>query len=119
MKATQPHIPYLEALLQVEAEKRDQHAIANRTREAQLPRLNTIEDPTSRTCLRLRRESSANCGGPSRTAKSHLVTGSLSGSLPEEAASALHDGGGARQRTWWWNQAQQSGAAHDGAMALV
>src|SRR6202030_3709101 len=34
----------LEALLQMEAEERDRHAIANRTREAQLPRLKTLEE---------------------------------------------------------------------------
>ncbi len=38
------HIRYLEALLALECEERDRHAIANRIREAQLPRLKTLED---------------------------------------------------------------------------
>ena len=38
------HIRYLEALLALECEERDRHAIANRVREAQLPRLKTLEE---------------------------------------------------------------------------
>jgi DNA replication protein DnaC len=44
VKQNQSHIRYLEALLQVEAEERDRHAIGNRTREAQLPRMKTLEE---------------------------------------------------------------------------
>jgi len=44
VKENQTHIRYLEALLQVESEERDRHAIANRTRDAQLPRLKTLEE---------------------------------------------------------------------------
>jgi DNA replication protein DnaC len=40
----QTHIRYLEALLTVESEERDRHAIANRTRDAQLPRMKTLEE---------------------------------------------------------------------------
>src|ERR1019366_4380949 len=35
VKENQSHIRYLEALLQVESEERDRHAIGNRTRDAQ------------------------------------------------------------------------------------
>src|SRR5713226_4579885 len=44
VKENQTHIRYLEALLQMESEERDRHAIANRTREAQLPRVKTLEE---------------------------------------------------------------------------
>lgn len=38
------HIRYLEALLALECEERDRHAIANRIRDAQLPRMKMLED---------------------------------------------------------------------------
>lgn len=38
------HIRYLETLLAVECEERDRHAIGNRLRDAQLPRLKTLEE---------------------------------------------------------------------------
>src|SRR5437763_13780120 len=38
------HIAYLEALLALECEERDRHAIANRIRDAQLPRMKTLEE---------------------------------------------------------------------------
>ena len=44
VKEKQSHIRYLEALLQVESEERDRHAIDNRTRDAQLPRMKTLEE---------------------------------------------------------------------------
>src|ERR1022692_1997678 len=44
VKENQSHIRYLEALLQVESEERDRHAIGNRTRDAQLPRMKTLEE---------------------------------------------------------------------------
>jgi DNA replication protein DnaC len=43
-KEQHSHIRYLEALLAMECEERDRHAIANRIRDAQLPRLKTLED---------------------------------------------------------------------------
>ena len=42
-KENQSHIRYLEALLAMESEERDRHAIANRIRDAQLPRMKTLE----------------------------------------------------------------------------
>jgi DNA replication protein DnaC len=44
VKENQSHIRYLEALLAMESEERDRHAIANRMREAQLPRTKTLEE---------------------------------------------------------------------------
>jgi DNA replication protein DnaC len=38
------HVRYLEALLAMECEERDRHAIANRIRDAQLPRVKTLEE---------------------------------------------------------------------------
>ena len=44
VKENHSHIRYLEALLAMECEERDRHAIANRIRDAQLPRLKTLEE---------------------------------------------------------------------------
>jgi DNA replication protein DnaC len=44
VKENQSHVRYLEALLSVENEERDWHAIANRMRDAQLPRTKTLEE---------------------------------------------------------------------------
>lgn len=38
------HLSYLEALLQMERDERDRHAVENRLRDAHLPRLKTLED---------------------------------------------------------------------------
>ena len=44
VKENHSHIRYLEALLAMECEERDRHAIANRIRDAQLPRMKTLEE---------------------------------------------------------------------------
>lgn len=44
VKENHSHIRYLEALLAMECEERDRHAVANRIRDAQLPRLKTLEE---------------------------------------------------------------------------
>lgn len=44
VKENHSHIRYLEALLAMECEERDRHAIANRVRDAQLPRVKGLED---------------------------------------------------------------------------
>lgn len=44
VKENHSHIRYLEALLAIECEERDRHAIANRIRDAQLPRIKTLEE---------------------------------------------------------------------------
>jgi DNA replication protein DnaC len=44
VKENHSHIRYLEALLAMECEERDRHAIANRVRDAQLPRVKGLEE---------------------------------------------------------------------------
>jgi DNA replication protein DnaC len=44
VKENHSHIRYLETLLAVECEERDRHAIENRIRDAQLPRVKTLEE---------------------------------------------------------------------------
>jgi len=44
VKENHSHIRYLEALLAIECEERDRHAIDNRVRDAQLPRIKTLEE---------------------------------------------------------------------------
>jgi DNA replication protein DnaC len=43
-KENHSHIRYLEALLAMECEERDRHAIGNRIRDAQLPRMKALEE---------------------------------------------------------------------------
>src|SRR5262245_5646224 len=44
VKEQHTHVRYLEALLAMECEERDRHAISNRIRDAQLPRMKTLEE---------------------------------------------------------------------------
>src|SRR5579872_293308 len=44
VKENRSHIGYLEALLAMESEERDRHAIAHRLHEAKLPRMKTLEE---------------------------------------------------------------------------
>src|SRR5438128_12329620 len=44
IKEQRSHIRYLEALLTMEAEERDRHAMQKLIRDAQLPRLKTLEE---------------------------------------------------------------------------
>jgi hypothetical protein len=44
VKEKHSHIRYLEALLAMECDERDRHAINNRIRDAQLPRMKTLEE---------------------------------------------------------------------------
>jgi DNA replication protein DnaC len=44
VKENHSHVRYLEALLAMECEERDRHAIENRIRGAQLPRVKTLEE---------------------------------------------------------------------------
>ena len=44
IKENHSHIRYLEALLALECEERDRHVIDNRIRDAQLPRMKTLEE---------------------------------------------------------------------------
>jgi DNA replication protein DnaC len=44
VKESRTHVGYLEALLALECEERDRHAIANRIRDSQMPRVKTLEE---------------------------------------------------------------------------
>jgi DNA replication protein DnaC len=44
VKESHSHVHYLEALLAMECEERDRHAIENRIRDARLPRMKTLEE---------------------------------------------------------------------------
>jgi DNA replication protein DnaC len=44
VKENRTHIGYLEALLALECEERDRHAITNRIRDSQIPRMKTLEE---------------------------------------------------------------------------
>src|ERR1700749_4030151 len=44
VKENHSHVRYLEALLAMECEERDRHAIQNRIRDAQLPRMKTLDE---------------------------------------------------------------------------
>lgn len=44
VKENHSHVHYLEALLAMECEERDRHAIENRIRDARLPRMKTLEE---------------------------------------------------------------------------
>ncbi len=83
------YVRYLEALLQVECEERDRHAVENRVRDAQIPRVKTLDDfDYSKTPLvpagRIRelaeggyidRSEPVVLIGDSGTGKTHLATG--------------------------------------------
>jgi len=60
IKEQRSHIGYLEALLTMESEERDRHAIQQRLRDAKLPRLKTLESSTSTRRGRFRRRRFAN-----------------------------------------------------------
>jgi len=88
-KDNQTYVRYLEALLQMECEERDRHAVENRIRDAQLPRVKTLEkfDYTKTpqvTAARIRelaeggyleRSEPIVLIGESGTGKTHLATG--------------------------------------------
>src|SRR5438270_10223008 len=44
VKENHSHVRYLEALVTMDGEERDRHAIGNRNRDAQLPRMKTLEE---------------------------------------------------------------------------
>lgn len=89
VKENQSHIRYLEALLAIESEERDRHAIGNRIRDAQLPRMKTLEEfdfaqsphiPASRIRALaeggyLERAEPVLLVGEPGTGKTHLATG--------------------------------------------
>jgi IstB-like ATP binding protein len=69
IKEQHSHIGYLEALLTMESEERDRHAIQQRLRDAKLPRLKTLEE---------------------RHRQDALGDWPVRGRMPAETASAIH-----------------------------
>ena len=65
VKENHSHIRYLEALLAIECEERDRHAISNRIRDAQLPRMKT---PATTVPVSVKRQLS----GPTRPEQSRF-----------------------------------------------
>ena len=112
VKENHSHIRYLEALLAIECEERDRHAIDNRIRDAQLPRIKTLEEfdfaqaqqiPAAR--IRelaeggyIERKEPIVLIGECGTGKDPLGHRPVPGSLPTEAARSLHHGGSPGQR---------------------
>ena len=60
VKENHSHIGYLEALLAMESEERDRHAIAHRLHDAKLPRMKTLEEFEFARAPRFRRRRCAN-----------------------------------------------------------
>ena len=89
IKENHSHIRYLEVLLAMECEERDRHAIENRIRDAQLPRMKTLEEfdfakapliqPAKIRALAeggyIERSEPVVLTGECGTGKSHLATG--------------------------------------------
>src|ERR1700751_1481469 len=78
IKEQRSHIGYLEALLAMETEERDRHAIQKRLHDAKLPRLNTLEEfdfnrPRQIPAARIREL--AEGGYIARAGNTHLATG--------------------------------------------
>ena len=128
VKENQSHIRYLEALLlQVESEERDRHAIANRTRDAQLPRMKTLEEfdfaqtpqiPAAK--IRelaeggyIERSEPVVLIGECGTGKSHLATGLCLEACRQKRRVRFTTAAALVNVNWWKpNWVQQSGAAH-------
>jgi len=108
-KESHSHIRYLEALLAMESEERDRHAIQNRIREAQLPRMKTLEEFDFGQAQRIpaaRVRELAEGGyiersepvvfiGECGTGKTHLATGLCVAACRAKEASPVHDRSGA------------------------
>ena len=106
MKEKRSHIGYLEALLAMESEERDRHAMQNRLHDAKLPRMKTLEEfdfnqapqiPAAK--IRelaeggyIERAEPVVLMGECGTGKTHLATGLVRGGLPAEAAGAVYHG---------------------------
>jgi hypothetical protein len=108
VKENHSHIRYLEALLAIECEERDRHAIANRIRDTQLPRMKTLEefdfagaaDPSGEDPRvgRRRLHRTERTGGADRgmwDRQEPPGDGTLPGGLPTKTAGAVHDSSGA------------------------
>ena len=113
VKEKHSHIGYLEALLAMESEERDRHAIAHRLHDAKLPRMKTLEEfdfaqapqiPAAK--IRelaeggyIERAEPVVLIGECGTGKTHSGHGPVRGRVPAETASALHHRRQPGQRT--------------------
>jgi len=104
VKENHSHIGYLEALLAMESEERDRHAVANRLHEAKLPRMKTLEEfefarapqiPAAK--IRelaeggyIMRAEPVVLIGEWRNRQDALGDGAVRGRVPPEAESAVH-----------------------------
>ena len=116
----------------MESEERDRHAIANRIRDAQLPRMKTLEEfdfaqapkiPAAR--IRelaeggyIERSEPVVLIGECGTGKSSSGDRAVSGGVPAEAEGSLHDRGGTGQRVGG-SETEQSGATVDEPVAEI
>ena len=117
VKENQSHVRYLEALLSVENEERDRHAIANRMRDAQLPRMKTLEEfdfgqAPQIPAARIRelaeggyidRSEPIVLIGECGTGKTHLATGLCLAACRQSAACDSR-----RRRRWSMNSLRQN-----------
>ena len=132
VKENHSHIQYLEALLAIECEERDRHAIDNRIRDAQLPRMKTLEEfdfaqAPQIPAAKIRelaeggyidRNEPVVLIGRVRHGQEPLGDRPLSGCLPPEAARSLHHRGGPGERVGG-SQTEQPGPQADDALAEV
>jgi len=99
VKENQSHIRYLEALLAKECEERDRHAIANRIRDAQLPRMKALEEfdfaqAPQIPAAKIRELAEGGANRRVRHWKKPSGDGSLPGGMPAKTAGSIHNGGG-------------------------
>jgi len=132
IKEQRSHIGYLEALLTMESEERDRHAIQQRLRDAKLPRVKTLEEfdfnqarqvpaakirETGRRRLhRARRTRGAD--GRMRHRQDTPRDGIVRGRVPPETTSAIHHGRESSQRVGG-SPATQRGEAGAGALVAL
>ena len=123
VKENHSHIGYLEALLAMESEERDRHAIVHRLHDAKLPRMKTLEEfefaqapqiPAAKV-----RELAE--GGYIERAEPVVLIGECgtarrncrrdcAGGVPPKAESALHDGSEPGERAGGGRPASRSAA---------
>ena len=129
VKENRSHIGYLEALLAMESEERDRHAIAHRLHDAKLPRMKTLEEfefarapqiPAAK--IRelaeggyITRAEPVVLIGECGTGKTHLATGLCVAACRQKRQSALYDGGEPGERVGGSRPAPRS-AARAGAL---
>jgi len=132
IKEQRSHIGYLEALLTMESEERDRHAIQQRLRDAKLPRLKTLEEfdfNQARQIPAAKIRELAEGGyieraepvvlmGECGTGKTRLATGLCVAACRAEAASTIHHRCQSGERTGRSAATQRSEASAGALVAL-